>query len=241
MAVDDDPLVNRRVVPVNEQPDMAVNLRQKLVIDLHIASRAAAYQNLLVFLHVVTRLELDAVSLHLAGANDVLQLQGRVGALLEVTAASWQQRDEDVRVADVDKHVVLQSAEAAGPCRRHDVLKPVRQATLAEFKLLEDSEADLKVADHVIACGDVVLDVELAAYVRVALHVNPIGNDEVIDNLRLPLVALIIGLLVHVRAKVGEAVAAGSGLGLLPLAYLFTEHAAAVDLDHLATHERRRR
>lgn len=220
---------------------MAVDLREKLIVDLDIAGRAPANQNLLVLFHVVSCLELDTISLHLAGAHNILELQGRIRALLEIATARWQQGDEYVCVADIYQHVVLKGTEAARPSRRHDILEPIRKAALAELELLEYSETDLQVTDHVIARGHVILDVELASYVRVALHVDAVGNNEVIYDLRFPLISLIVRLLIHIRAKVRKAVAGGSRLGLLALAHLFTEHTTAVDFQHLAAHERRRR
>lgn len=165
---------------------MAVNFRQQFIVDLNIAGWAPSNQNLLVLLHIVSCLKFDAVSLHLSCSNDIFQLQGWIRPLLEVTSTGWQQGYEDVCVSNIDKHIVFQSTESAWSSRRHNVLEPLRQTTLTKLELLKHSEADLKIPDHVVACGYIVLDVELTAYVRVALHIDAIRNDEVINNFGLP-------------------------------------------------------
>ena len=86
-------------------------------------------------------------------------------------------------ITNVNKHVVTEGSEASRTSRWHDVFEPFWQSTLAELELLKNTKAYLQVTNHILTRAHVVFDVKLAANMRVALHVNPVRNDEVVYNL----------------------------------------------------------
>lgn len=99
-------------------------------------------------------------------------------------------------IANINQHVVAEGSEASWTGRRHNIFEPLWQSALAKLELLENTESNLQVTNHVLTRSDVVLDVKLTANMRVALHINPVRNDEVVYNFGLPLVALVVKLLV---------------------------------------------
>ena len=153
--------------------------------------------------------------------------------------------DDDVSLADVYQHIIFKSdaasredrtllvaLRAAGPTQSGNAGLLEDEFIRSDVDLLEDAEADAKVADVVSwpgvddlcpmllvrrADATVEPDLEVAAPVLLGVLSIPRRDHEVVDNHRRRLIAvkLVLVLQVRHRAKVSKAVGCQADLRIL--------------------------
>jgi len=178
VAVVYDPLVAALdalllVLLVEPDLDVALDLREQLVVDFDLAVGRPPNQN--VALPILHLIQLVLEVLTVAGAPEQLQLQSLV-RLASLLCTLGKQVDHHVGLPHVNQHVVLEYG-------RDSVHAP------------EDSEADAQVLDKVLLRKTVEPDLEVAAHVQLGLLVVAGGDHEVVHH------HLLLTLRVHVLLR----------------------------------------